>query len=303
MIKPETGAPFMIRESPVEANDRHTTLPGLRWPGGRHVAVVLNVAYEVWSQGQVSGVGPMGNPLPAGIFDTNADSYGRYGAVDGIRRLMRKLEQAHATADIFTSGALAERESQLVKAIADAGHGIIGHGYTQDIIHAKLSSADDEKYVRLATKLLTEVTGRQPTGWVSPRATPGPDTARHLAQLGYKWQCDSLDADLPYVQEFEQGSLVAIPLTVEFNDLSHSMRFGRTPRQFIDIFEDTLEATLADTNDTVILDVLVHAHCYGRPAGAWAFGEIAQRCVARDDIWLTTREQVADHFHREIVAS
>jgi hypothetical protein len=53
----------------------------------------------------------------------------------------------------------------------------------------------------------------------------------------------------------------------------------------------------------VILDVLVHAHCYGRPAGAWAFGEIAQRCVARDDIWLTTREQVADHFHREIVAS
>ena len=170
-------------------------------------------------------------------------------------------------------------------------------------IHAKLSSADDEKYVRLATKLLSEVTGRQPTGWVSPRATPGPDTARHLAQLGYKWQCDSLDADLPYVQKFEQGSLVAIPFTVEFNDLSHSMRFGRTPRQFIDIFEDTLEATLADTNDTVILDVLVHAHCYGRPAGAWAFGEIAQRCVARDDIWLTTREQVADHFHREIVAS
>ena len=186
----------MTRKSPVEANDRHTALPGLRWPGGRHVAVVLNVAYEVWSQGQVSGVGPMGNPLPAGIFDTNADSYGRYGAVDGIRRLMRKLEQAHATADIFTSGALAERESQLVKAIADAGHGIIGHGYTQDIIHAKLSSADDKKYVRLATKLLTEVTGRQPTGWVSPRATPGPDTARHLAQLGYKWQCDSLDADL-----------------------------------------------------------------------------------------------------------
>ena len=82
----------MVRESPVEANDRHTALPGLRWPGGRHVAVVLNVAYEVWSQGQVSGVGPMGNPLPAGIFDTNADSYGRYGATDGIRRLMRKLE-------------------------------------------------------------------------------------------------------------------------------------------------------------------------------------------------------------------
>ena len=75
--------------------------------------------------------------------------------------------------------------------------------------------------------------------------------------------------------------MIAIPLTVEFNDLSHSTRFGRTPRQLIDIFEDTLEATLADTNDTVILDALVHAHCYGRPAGAWAFGEIAQGRIQR----------------------
>ncbi len=286
----------------VEASQR-TALPGLRWPGGRHVAVVLNVAYEAWSEGQASGVGPMGNPLPAGIFDTNADSYGRYGAVDGIQRLLRKLEQARATADIFTSGALAERQPRIVKAIADAGHGIVGHGYAQDLIPAKLSSADDEKYVRLTTKLLTEVTGRQPTGWISPRATPGPDTARHLAQLGYIWQSDSLDAGLPYVQKFEQGSLIAIPFTVEFNDLSHAMRFGRTPGQFIDLFEETLEATLADTSDTVILDVLAHTHCYGRPAGAWAFGEIARRCVGRDDIWLTTREQIADHFRKAMDAS
>lgn len=292
----------MTRDNPDEANDRQVRRSRLRWPGGRHVAVVLNVAYEVWSEGQVSAVGPMGNPLAAGIFDTNADSYGRYGAVDGITRLMRKLEQAHATADIFTSGALAERQPRLVKAIADAGHGIVGHGYTQDIIHAKLSSADDDKYIRLTTKLLTEVTGRQPTGWVSPRATPGPDTARHLAQLGYIWQCDSLDADLPYLQQFEQGSLIAIPLTIEFNDLSHSMRFGRTPRQFIDNFEDALKAILADRDDTVILDVLVHTHCYGRPAGAWAFGEIARRCVARDDIWLTRREQIAEYFRKEVGA-
>jgi hypothetical protein len=90
--------------------------------------------------------------------------------------------------------------------------------------------------------------------------------------------------------------LIAIPLTIEFNDLAHSMRFGRTPRQFIDLFEDALLHILSDKDDTVILDVLVHTHCYGRPAGAWAFGEIARKCAARDDIWLTTRGQIADHF-------
>jgi hypothetical protein len=35
----------------------------MRWPGGCNVAVVFNVAYEVWSEGNVSAVGPMGNPL------------------------------------------------------------------------------------------------------------------------------------------------------------------------------------------------------------------------------------------------
>jgi hypothetical protein len=50
-----------------------------RWPGGRHLAVVLNVAYEGWSDGKAPGIGPMGNPLPAGAFDTNALSWGSQG--------------------------------------------------------------------------------------------------------------------------------------------------------------------------------------------------------------------------------
>ena len=39
-----------------------------RWPGGRHVAVVFNVAFEGWSDGKAPGIGPMGNPLPGGIL-------------------------------------------------------------------------------------------------------------------------------------------------------------------------------------------------------------------------------------------
>ena len=32
-----------------------------RWPGGRHVAVVFNVAFEGWSDGKAPGIGPMGD--------------------------------------------------------------------------------------------------------------------------------------------------------------------------------------------------------------------------------------------------
>ncbi|HEX5958178.1 MAG TPA: polysaccharide deacetylase family protein [Hyphomicrobiaceae bacterium] len=272
----------------------------MRWPGDRNVAVVLNVAYEAWQDEATSGVGPMGNPLPGGAFDPNADSYGRYGANAGIRRLLGVLKQAGVSANVYTSGILAERDPAQVRAVAEAGHEIMGHGYAQNLIPATLTDEADEAYIQRTTRLLQEVTGVRPAGWVSPRATAHAGTRRRLVRNGYKWQADAVDDDLPYLERFEEGDLVAVPLCIDFNDLSHSMRFGRTPRQLIETFRDTLEHAVAASHDTVILDVLVHTHCYGRPAGAWAYGEIAAMCADRKDIWLTTRGRIAEHFLMQI---
>ena len=268
----------------------------MRWPGDRHVAVVFNVAYEVWSENGASAIGPMGNPLRPGVFDANADSYGRYGANAGIHRLMRVLDSAGISANVYTSGVLAERDPDQVRAVAKAGHEIVTHGYAQDLVPAMLTAEEDEDYIRRATTGLAQVTGTAPTGWISPRATANNDTFRRLIRHGYKWQGDVLDDDLPYLQKYEEGDLVAVPLTIEINDLSHSMRWGRTPRQFVEMFDETLTHLLAATRDVVIFDVLVHTHCYGRPACAWAYAEIAQKCAERNDIWITTRGQIADHF-------
>lgn len=273
---------------------------GMRWPGERNVAVVFNVAYEVWSEGATSGVGPMGNPLPAGIFDPNADSYGHYGAVAGIRRLMGILARTGIKANVFTSGALAERDPEQVRAIAQAGHEIVAHGYAQDLIPAKLSAEDDERHIARTTELFRQTLGRQPAGWISPRATAGHDTIRRLIRHGYAWHGDVLDDDLPYLQRYDEGEIVAVPLTIEINDLSHSMRFGRTPRQFVELFDDALSHMLAAKDDVAILDVLVHTHCYGRPAGAWAYAEIAEKCAQWKDVWITTRGAIAEHFRSQL---
>ena len=92
-----------------------------RWPGGRHLAVVLNVAYEGWSDGKAPGIGPMGNPLPAGAFDTNALSWGSYGATRGIERLLRVLDRAKRSASVMVSGVFGERTPATVRAIVQAG--------------------------------------------------------------------------------------------------------------------------------------------------------------------------------------
>lgn len=272
-----------------------------RWPGGRHVAVIFNVAYEAWSDGKAPGVGPMGNPLPAGTFDTNALSWGHYGTARGIERLQRILDRAKVRGSVMTSGVLAERAPASIKALVDAGHEIVAHAYGQEIVPAQLSPEADKENIRRTTELLTQAGGVKPVGWISPRGTPGAETARFLLDAGYEWHGDVFDDDRPYLQDLDNGTLVAIPLTMEINDLPHAMRFGRSPRQFIEMFDDLLAHALDGEDEAVVIDVTAHCHCYGRPAGAWAYEQVVRRVVGRDDVYVARRDEIARHV-RSVVS-
>jgi peptidoglycan/xylan/chitin deacetylase (PgdA/CDA1 family) len=279
------------------ARDARITRLGsdFRWPGGRYVAVVFNVAFEAWSDGKAPGIGPMGNPLPTGVFDTNALSWSHYGAVRGIDRLLRTLDRVKLRGSIMVNGILAERAPDTVKSIAEAGHEIVAHGFAQDIVPAALATEADRADIGKTTRILEQVVGQRPRGWISPRGTPGRDSARYLAQAGYLWHGDAFDDDRPYIQTFEAGSIVAVPLTTEVNDLPHAMRFGRSPRQYIESFDEFLAHALSGETDAVMIDVTAHAHVYGRPSGAWAYEAVARKVMWRDDVWLATRSEIAAH--------
>lgn len=265
------------------------------WPGGKRIAVVFNVAYEMWSEGATSGVGPMGNVLADGIFDPNADSYGRYNAAAGSRRLLDILERHAIAASVLTSGMVAEKQPDILRSITKARHDVVAHAYAQNILGPTLTPEEDSASIARTTTLITEATGKRPVGWVSPRVTSSTESQRRLVKAGYRWHGDALDSDLPYMQIFPEGDILAIPMSVEFNDLPHAMRFGRTPGQFVELFTQALAGIKAQPAETIILDIFAHGHCYGRPAAAWAIDEIAAICAQDETLWLTTRAQIAAH--------
>jgi peptidoglycan/xylan/chitin deacetylase (PgdA/CDA1 family) len=268
---------------------------GLSWPEGKRIAIVFNIALEMWSEGVTSGVGPMGNVLGDGIFDPNADSYGRYNASCGSRRLLDILERRGIAGSVLTSGKVAEQQPQMVRKAAEAGHDIVAHAYAQDMIAPTLAPEQDTASIERSTALIEAATGRRPKGWVSPRVTSSTENQRRLLREGYHWHGDALDRDLPYMQVFPEGEILAIPMSVEFNDLPHAMRFGRTPGQFVQLFTEALAGIKTQPAETIILDIFAHGHCYGRPAAAWAIDKIAALCVHDDDLWLTTRSEIAEY--------
>lgn len=267
----------------------------LLWPGNKRLAIIFNIAYEMWTPGAASSVNPMGNVLESNVKDPNADSYGRYNANAGCRRLFDIAERHGVATSAFTSGLVAEHRAGELKEKADLGHEIIGHGYGQNQLFPYQNEQEREDNIAKSTRLIESATGKRPEGWISSRITSDLDVQQRLVRHGYKWHGDALDNDLPYLQRFEDGEIMAIPVTVDFNDLPHAMRFGRTPEQFVQMFMVTLDKLLASNRETLVLDVIVHGHCYGRPAGAWAFEDIINRCTGEKDLWLTTRGQIYDY--------
>ena len=172
------------------------------WPNNKRIAVVFNVCLEAWSDGKAPGISPMGNPLPHGVLDTMAISWAAYGVKTGIYRLLDAFNKHGAKTSVMVNAVICERAPEAVKAIAEGGHEVLSHSYAMDVIPALLSDEDEKKNIERCTALLEKASGQKIKGWLSPRGTSKPTTAKLLADYGYRWYGDVFDADLPYVMEY-----------------------------------------------------------------------------------------------------
>ena len=268
-------------------------IPDWVWPGGKRIAVVFNVCLEAWSDGKAPGISPMGNPLPAGVLDTMAISWAAYGVEVGIHRLMDGLGRHGAKASVMVNAIIAERSPTTVRAVAEDGHEVLSHSYAMDVIPALLSEDEERRNIARCTKLLAEASGKPVRGWLSPRGTSKPSTAKLLAEAGYRWYGDVFNVDLPYVTNYGNNRIVAIPLSYDVNDMP-AMKYGHPPRMMLESYNEVIEIARA-SDELRIIDVTSHAHIFGHHRGAHFYEKIVEQAVSSPDIWVATRVEIADH--------
>jgi peptidoglycan/xylan/chitin deacetylase (PgdA/CDA1 family) len=267
--------------------------PDWVWPGGKRIAVVFNVCLEAWSDGKAPGISPMGNPLPAGVLDTMAISWAAYGVQVGIHRLMDGLGRHGAKASVMVNAIIAERSPTTVRAVAEEGHEVLSHSYAMDVIPALLSEDEERRNIARCSKLLAEASGKPVRGWLSPRGTSKPSTAKLLAEAGYRWYGDVFNVDLPYVINYGNNRIVAIPLSYDVNDMP-AMKYGHPPRLMLESYNEVIEIARAG-NELRIIDVTSHAHIFGHHRGAYFYEKIVEQAMSSPDIWVATRAEIADH--------
>jgi hypothetical protein len=268
----------------------------ITWPDGRQFAVFVNVAYEAWADGKAPGISPMGNPLPGGLFDTQARSWGEYGWRRGIWNLLDLLRDEEVAATFLTSGILAEIAPDSVRAIAEAGHGICAHGMSQDEFPGTLSEAAERERVAQCRDLLERASGKAPVGFSYPRGTASEHSAALVAEAGFTWFADRFDDDRPYVHDAGGRPLVILPLTMEVNDLPQRMRHGFPADVFENSFDQMVAAMRRFSRGDLYFDVTVHTHVGGRALGALYFANVLAKLKSlAGEAWVTTRDEAAAH--------
>ena len=273
-----------------------TRLPsGFRWPQGKRIAVIFNIAYEAWSDGQAPGIGPMGNVLKPGFFDTNADSWANFGLVRGIHRLLDIAQKHEIKTSVMVNGVICERDPATVKRLGDLGHEIVNHSWGMDVIPVYFDEAAERANLKRNHDLLTGTSGQAPTGWISPRGTGSKITSQLLAQAGYTHHGDVNDDDRPYIMQFGDDRIVGIPLTMDVNDLPTCIRYGQGPRHMLNQFNDTIAAMRNRETEALMIDVTAHTHVMGRASGAWVYDDIMALVKQSPDVWICTRAQMAQH--------
>lgn len=261
-------------------------------PRGRSIAVSVSVMLEGWTDDSAPGLGPMGNPLRAGVLDSQARSWAEYGPKTGAWHLLDTFDQCGVKAVFYVSGILADRHPKLMKAIADEGHSIGAHAWAQNILPAYQTREEEQADLARTVSVLSKNSGQQPMGWISPRATPSVNTVRLLAEAGLHWHADAFDQDVPYVIDTGFGAVVAIPFTVEVNDVPLHVKHGNEPEAFVKIL-DSILVGWKDFQKPMCLDMTVHAHVFGRPPGVMVMKQAIKRTQQCTDAWLTNHAELA----------
>jgi polysaccharide deacetylase family protein (PEP-CTERM system associated) len=143
-----------------------------------------------------------------------------------VRRLLERLDARHVRATFFVLGWLAEKEPEMVRAIADSGHEVASHGWS----HQRVTRIAPETFrdeVRRSRALLEDLSGARVEGYRAPSFSilPGMEWAFDvLLEEGYRYDSSVFpvkthpdygypDAQRdPHLMRLPSGVLAEVPL-------------------------------------------------------------------------------------------
>jgi len=155
----------------------------------------------------------MGQPL---LPDVPNWTWHEYGMRVGFWRFLEVLQSRGLRATFAINGSACTLYREACVAAQTADWEFIGHGYVQVPTHR----VKDQRAAIIDTiKAINDLTGKPPRGWESPGLTQTDETVDLLAEAGIEYVADWVLDEQPVPIHTQKGEIIAIPYTVEINDV------------------------------------------------------------------------------------
>lgn len=309
----------MAPVDPVDVGPRDTAYPrdmigyGARpphanWPGGARLAVQFVINYEEGGENcvlhgdaaseaflsEIVGAQPI-----VGMRHMNMESIYEYGSRAGFWRLRRLFTERAMPVTVYGVAMALERNPDAVAAMLDAGWEIATHGYRW-IDYQHLPEEVEREDMLRAIAVHTRVTGSRPLGWYLGRCSP--NTWKLVSEEGgFLYNADSYADDLPYWDDRHGRPQLIVPYTLDANDMRFATSQGfNSGDQFLSYLKDSFDTLYAEGADRPkMMSVGLHCRLVGRPGRAAALARFLDHVRGHDDVWVTTRLDIARHWLRE----
>jgi len=278
----------------------------LRFPDKKRVALIFTFNLETWDlvkdtdQPYYAG-GPalLPNVLPGNIPDYPNYTWREYGQRVGIWRLYDLFDELGVPASCTTNAVTFERRKAMVDACLERGWELLAHNYEQGELLTDYAHDIDKEQAVIdeSIRIYQQHVGDKPKGWLSSSLRGTLNTPAILAKHGFKFYCDIMNDDQPFMIRTENGPIVSIPYSNEINDFTILTRCAHTTNEYRDILVDELDQLYREGAKTSrIMNVGLHPHVSGRAYRIKALREFIEYAKSLPDVWFTQREKIADWY-------
>ncbi|PKH07948.1 allantoinase PuuE [Moritella sp. Urea-trap-13] len=280
-------------------------VPHANWPNKARLAISFVLNYEEGGERCVlhgdseseAFLSEMPGAVPLqGVRNLSMESCYEYGSRVGVWRLLNLFADYQIPLTVFAVAMALERHPDVAKAFVAANHEICSHGYRW-IDYQYTNEVEEREHLHKAIDIIKALTGKRPSGWYTGRL--GPNTRRLVAEEGgFLYDSDAYDDDLPYWVKANNQPHLVIPYTLDVNDMRFATPQGfNSGEQFFQYLKDSFDTLYAEGAESPkMMSVGLHCRLIGRPGRIASLKRFLDYVKHHDDVWLCTREQIANHW-------
>jgi peptidoglycan/xylan/chitin deacetylase (PgdA/CDA1 family) len=263
------------------------------WPNNARLVISISMQFETGGQPEGAESPFSGSPLPKGQPDLPAESWYRYGAIEGVYRMLDLWKKHDIKVTSHVVGEAAIKYPELAKAIAEGGHEIAAHGMAWDNQWNK-PYADELNFVKKGVDTVEAITGQRAVGYNCNWLRRSPNTLKVLQELGFLYHIDDLSRDEPFITKVRGQNFVVMPYTLRNNDIVNIAGNHWSPDQFLFQLKAEFDQLYSEGADKRrMMSISLHDRIGGTPAVVKITDDFIRYAKQHEGVVFMRKDEIA----------